>query len=139
MNVLQWIVTVSENSKDLAKLIEDHHPWYRSRGLRDAPAPWVGAIAAEAACEQVRQEIMVAGVDETVSPEHRFYSHLGSLILSDQILEQFKLVGEISTILSEAWFGMPEHQSSRRVPGFWVLCDLMGDPPDELEFGEDGV
>lgn len=68
-------------------------------------------ILAEKACENVRQQIR----DSNIRPEP---------IKTMELARQNKDSNTLRSICNEIWFGMPESVSSRKQPGFWLLCDI---------------
>lgn len=122
----EWMRTVKENQDRLLRLIHDYHP--ASAAYRHATAPMpITAPGAEQACETVRQEIRQEEIDRSESPETRFLK----AILSHDIHAVYSL-------LSAAWFGVPESTECWRIPGFGVAVDLLDDPPDTPDTPDSG-
>lgn len=131
----KWIQTVRDNEEVLRELIRDWHPVSRITNHRASefvafdgdlveiakPSMPITAPGAEAACGVVRNKIIAeeGGKDD---PVNRFNKALDGEDL-----------GEINSLLSSAWFGVPESSSCWSIPGFSVACDLMDDMPEEEE------
>lgn len=109
----EWMRAVEGNWDELKSLVMGYHP---RASYRPGPLP-ITARMAEAACEQVREQIRSEGNPVT-----------------EDLLERLKEDGnvqELSTLFSGAWFGVPDSTSCWGIPGFGVLCNLLEDPPEE--------
>jgi len=122
MEKQDWVLTFNKSKAELRVLVERFHPAAIAKvevaGKRiDLPVcvllagdlP-ITAPDAEAACESIRREIQA---EYTGSPLDRF----------DLAAERMD-TRELTSLLNDAWFGMPESASVRKVPGFHALCDL---------------
>ena len=133
MTTERWMATVREHKDNLRQLILDWHPVSRITQHRDkthvllddelieVSAPHgmpITAPTAEMACQTVRRKIIAEEGDKQ-SPVERFETALAA-----------ENVSEIMSLLSSAWFGVPESTDCWRIPGFSVACDLMDDPPE---------
>jgi hypothetical protein len=76
----------------------------------------ITAPGAEIACENVRQKI---AQEERSDPVKRWDIAVAS---SD--------ISELNSLLSSAWFGVPESTQCWEIPGFGIACDLMDDLPE---------
>lgn len=100
----EWWALVDSRRDDLLSLIRAFHP---NAGAKVNYR--ITAERAEAACEQVREEIRHTGIKEPAKVFQELIERRDPRCL---------------TILSETWFGMPESMGVRDVPGFGALCDL---------------
>lgn len=113
MSDREWMNAVVGNWDELKNLVLRYHP---RASCRPELMP-ITARAAEAACEQVREQIR-----NERNP------------VTEELLERLKAEGdvrELSSLFSGAWFGVPESTSCWSIPGFGVLCNLLEDPPEE--------
>jgi hypothetical protein len=129
----RWLSIVRENQENLSNLILDWHPVSRITNHRstefidldgdlveiEKPALKITAPSAEYACGVVRKKI-VQEENGKGSPVERFKTAVAA-----------EDINEIMSLLSSAWFGVPESTSCWSIPGFGVACDLMDDPPEE--------
>jgi hypothetical protein len=113
----QWLQIVNDNASDLRKLIANYHPLATAQ-KREHYMP-ITAAAPEAACENVRQMIWQ---EQSGDPLERW----------DKAVSDGD-VSMIMSLLSDAWFGVPESTSCWSIPGFSIACDLMDDPPEDNE------
>jgi hypothetical protein len=130
MEKQDWVDTFNKSKTELRALVERFHPAVTAKvevaGEQvELPASVLAgnfpitASGAEAACESVRQEIQAK---YTGSPLDRF----------DAAAEKMD-TRELTSLLNDVWFGMPESASVREVPGFHVLCDLCEGVDDDGE------
>lgn len=77
----------------------------------------ITAPNAEAACQQIRQEIRR---QEPTDPVARWDAALAA-----------GNIGELSCLLDGAWFGVPESTQCWQIPGFSEAVALLDDPPEE--------
>lgn len=128
MEKQDWVDTLNKSKNELRALVERFHPAATTKvevaGEQvELPASVLAgnfpitASGAEAACESVRREIRAKYAG---SPLDRF----------DAAVEKMD-TRELSSLLNDAWFGMPESASVREVPGFHALCDLCEGVDDE--------
>lgn len=132
-----WLQKVKDNAAVLRQLVADWHPSARQpKAIQrqaviftdggavaiNVPEAYIPITApnAEQACRNVREKIRQ---EEPQNPLDRW----------DKAIKE-ENVGEISSLLSGAWFGVPESTSCWQIPGFAVACDLLDDPPDELRY-----
>lgn len=116
----EWLSQARANEKALTSLIGSYHPaMYSGKPPGDLP---ITARTTESACEVVREKIRNETED---SPIGSFKDALES--------------GNIDTIyslLSSAWFGVPESTSCWQIKGFKEAVDLLDDPPEIEEEDE---
>ena len=118
MDAKRWMDTVEANKDTLRDLIGRYHP----RNLSPPPdsevmSPTITAPNAERACEIVREQIRRESLDH---PEIQF-----------DIALQKRDHETIASLLSSAWFGVPESTSCWSISGFGTACDLLDDPVEE--------
>lgn len=116
---------IDDNKDKLIRLIEKFHPATRTidNGLVPESLNYpITAKLAEIACQKEREIIKEKG---TINPITYFINAIDS-----------KDIERIVNILNETWFGMPESSAIHNEPGFYVLCDLCSDFPDDIEFEE---
>ena len=80
-------------------------------------SPSITAPNAERACEVVREQIRKESMN---NPEIQF-----DIALTKQDH------ATISSLLSSAWFGVPESTECWKIRGFAEACDLLDDPVEE--------
>lgn len=120
----EYFQLIDDNKHSLIRLIDKYHPLTQNReSFYEMP---ITARMAEKACEQIRKEIIAKAVDQSL--KNPVLTFLNSVMN--------KNIGGIVTILNETWFGMPESSAIHSEPGFYVLCDLCSDFPDDIEFEE---
>jgi hypothetical protein len=110
----RWLQTVTDNAANLRQLVADYHPSARKPAN---PKMVITAHNAEIACQNVREMIR----EENPSDP---------LVTWDKAVS----AGDIDTInslLSDAWFGVPESTECWSIPGFGLACDLMDDLPEQ--------
>lgn len=131
----RWLNTVRENQEKLSNLILDWHPVSRITNHRstefidvagdlveiEKPAMKITAPNAEYACGVVREKI-VREEGQQDPPVERF----------KKAVEE-ENISEINSLLSSAWFGVPESTECWRIPGFSIAVDLMDDLPEEVD------
>lgn len=135
MTKQEWLEKVNENKDVLRQLVANWHPSARrpvaiqreavvltdgsavAVDVAEAHMP-ITAPAAEQACQQVRTMLRR---DEPGDPLERWDKAVGD---GD--------VGELNTLLSGAWFGVPESTSCWSIAGFAEAVDLMDDLPEEM-------
>ena len=126
MTEKEWIEKAREHADDLAYLVSAYHPAALGSTVESArrpPLP-ITAPGPEVACEVVREKIR--GEYEGEHPIRKFRRAVEA--------------GDVSTVmslLSGAWFGVPESTSCWGIRGFSKAVDLLEDPPepedDEVE------
>lgn len=111
----QWINNAIKNKEALRSFILSYHPSMRTP---KKPLP-ITAPGAEAACENIRQEIAKENIG---NPVEQF----------DRAIEgrDFTLLYHL---LNATWFGVPESTDCWRIKGFSEAVDLMDDTPEEEE------
>src|SRR5579872_6733459 len=117
MTKQEWLATCKEHEDELESLIDSWHPASYNFGKTNLDLP-ITAPGAEAACEHVRKEIYEETTDDR--PSQQF---LKALIRND--------VKDVYTLLSAAWFGVPESTGCWHIKGFGLACDLLDDPPED--------
>ena len=114
----QWVRQIRNDRSALRDIVERFHPAntqpHKSDEVMDAS---ITAPNAERACEMVRQQIREKSFDR---PEVQF-----DIALAKQD------VATLHALLSESWFGMPESVECRNIAGFFALCDLVDELPNE--------
>lgn len=121
MDKVEWINQAKTHKIKLLSLILQWHP--ATRGKRPSTEGLlITALGAEYACQQVRAQLY-----RESDPAARFELALET---SD--------VGEVYSVLSGAWFGVPESTSCWSLEGFKEAVDLMDDMPDQEEEVENG-
>jgi len=124
----QWLAKAQEHKDVLLSLIESYHPASHAIHVRRQRMP-ITAPSAESACAVVRNKIAAEEADKGY-PRDRF---LTALATGDWM--------EIDGLLNSAWFGVPESTSCWQIEGFAEAVDLIGDPPEDVEWedrDEDG-
>jgi hypothetical protein len=118
----EWLETARKNADVLRSLVHKYHPATQRKKdiLRDAPAGPISAPMAEKACKGIREQIAKKDADK------------GDVVERFDAALKAGDVRALSSLISGAWFGLPESMSSRSVPGFGVACDLLDDPPEDL-------
>lgn len=132
MTTKEWVAKAKEHSDKLIELIAAWHPGVThfppgqtdeefeqavGRITRQPDLP-ITAPNAEAACRSIRKELAAKPSDP---------------------VEEFKLaleagnVGKIYSLLSGAWFGVPESRNCWQITGFTEAVDLMDDMPEPEE------
>jgi hypothetical protein len=115
MTASDWIESVKKNAPILREFISNYHPAnHNPRRSKDLP---ITAPNAELACEIVRRQIRQ---ETNTSPEIRF----------DNALTQDNCA-TIASLLSSAWFGVPESTECWSIPGFSETCALLDDPVEQ--------
>lgn len=119
MTSIEWLTKVDKAQIVLRDLISEYYPQTAPHAHRDGKLPMpITASGAEAACARVRTLIAVETADKP-DPETRFNTALAT---GD--------IPEIYSLLSGAWFGVPESTSCWNITGFNEAVDLMDDMPD---------
>jgi hypothetical protein len=122
----EWLEKARTNADKLRSLIHRYHPTTKRKADPETePKPKITAAGAEQACVAARKEIAAKDAGKG-DPVERFDAALKA---GD--------VKIISSLVSGAWFGLPESHSSRSATGFWEACELLDDPPEDVEYGED--
>ena len=113
MEKQDWIDTFNRSKNELRELVEQFHPSVKACTSALTKKTYkVTASSAEEACKVVRKLIRKR---ETQNP----------LTIFDTLAEDPALHNkELTSLLSGAWFGLPESRSVRSLPGFFELCDL---------------
>jgi hypothetical protein len=122
MNAQDWLAKVETNKDALRNLISGYHPANLfPRSPQSKMDATITAPNAERACEIVREQIRKESFER---PDIQF-----DIALAKQDHET------ISSLLSAAWFGVPESTSCWGIEGFNVAVDLLDDPvePDYPE------
>ena len=135
MEKQDWVDTFNRSKNELRELVEQFHPSSKAKVMVGdttvevpaevtlLPCP-ITAPTAEEACKVVREQI------RQIEPQN-------PLTIFDTLAEDPALHNkELTSLLSGAWFGMPESRSVRSLPGFFELCDLC-EGVDEEEDTED--
>lgn len=112
----EWLSQAREHKEKLTDLIGVYHPAVYQGSERSKNVS-ITARAAEAACGLIREKIR----DET--EESPIGAFKDALEAGD--------IDKISSLLSAAWFGVPESTSCWQIDGFKEAVDLMDDPPEE--------
>ncbi len=115
----EWLSKAKDSKEDLSSLILNYHPASKER-TRKSNLP-ITAPAPESACENVRESVRAEYREILVTPTQEF----DAAIESDDI-------DAINSLLSAAWFGVPESTSCWNIPGFAIAVDLMDDLPEEM-------
>ena len=125
MKKQDWIDTFNRSKNELRDLVEQFHPSVKACTSALTKKTYkVTASSTEEACKVVRKLIRKR---ETQNP----------LTIFDTLAEDPALHNkELTSLLSGAWFGLPESRSVRSLPGFFELCDLC-EGVDEEEDTED--
>lgn len=113
MTEREWLDTATAHRAALAALLRAYHP--ANISARNPPMK-ITAVAAERACENVREDIR--------------RNHEGDPVA--QFDEAIK-GGDVNTamrLLDQAWFGVPESTSCWNIEGFKEAVDLLDDPPE---------
>jgi hypothetical protein len=128
---------VAEKNKDaLRKLVADWHPQSRGAGQKRTDGEFaITAPTTEDICDKIRDDIRKeSGVGDPVAAFDK------ALADKDGV--------EFAGLLQATWFGLPESQGVRSLPGFFVLCNLCeesylvvpetdngnGDDPDDPKY-----
>jgi hypothetical protein len=118
MKTKEWFKIVKENKDDLYSLIRRYHPNNLKPHLdEEEVAPFITAPNAERACEVVREQIRKESFD---CPEAQF-----NIALNKKDCET------LHSLLSAAWFGVPETTACWQIRGFGVAVNLLDNPPNE--------
>lgn len=117
MTTQEWLAIAKDNAEVLWSLIRRYHPVSIAKNPRGDVR--ISAPLAEAACENIRQEIIR---EDKGDPVHQFNCALES---ND--------IWTLNTLLNEAWFGVPETTDCWRITGFAEAVELMEDLPREGE------
>lgn len=127
MTTEQWLEQARNKQDDLCYLIDSYHPAsFESAALRGKdprrPGPGLPITApnAESASEVVRQKIR-----DEADGTHPVVKFKEALAVGD--------VGACMTLLSQAWFGVPESTSCWGIRGFNEAVSLLEDPPEPTE------
>lgn len=125
MEKQDWIDTFNRSKNELRELVEQFHPSVKAYTSALTKNTYkVTASSAEEACKVVRKLIRKR---ETQNP----------LTIFDTLAEDPALHNkELTSLLNDTWFGLPESASVRNLPGFYALCDLC-EGVDEEEDTED--
>jgi hypothetical protein len=104
-----WWQKLEDNAGSLRNLVKDYYP----RGQKHAAQ--IAAPAAEAIAEVVRPT----------------YEDIDGLFLFDAA-RTLRDTPAMHSVLSGTWWGLPESESVRSLPGFGALCDLCSEyEPEE--------
>jgi hypothetical protein len=139
----EWLSWAREEAEDLRHLVVQYHPsareareedltlklrrWKKGEEMppldeafssREPPLP-ITARSAESACEAVRSDIV---------REQRGLGSIGSRFITALATGD---VRQVSSLLSAAWFGVPESTNCWRIRGFNTAVDLLEDPPED--------
>jgi|ERR1700691_2407285 len=130
----RWLGIVADNAVALRNLVANYHPSARKPAAyqheavlltsgdvieMDAPKMVITAPQAEIACQNVRQKIRQ---EEPGDPVKKWDTAIAEGNIS-----------VLNSLLSAAWFGVPESTQCWEILGFGIACDLMDDLPDEAE------
>lgn len=123
MTTADWLADARAHADDLRALIVASHPAMKTYH----PLLPITAEMPERASHGIRAAIAdkydPLRIGQDVPAEH-------PIVVFDQALA----AGEVSTlmtVLSEAWFGVPESTSCWSVRGFAAAVNLLDDPPDD--------
>lgn len=111
MSKQDWFKKLGDNLHLIIEMVYAYHPAKNKDRI-----PTDTDIAAEVACEVVRRQI------------RREYS--GNPVEELIVAYQNKDVSKAYSIMSATWFGIPERESSRSIPGFFKMCNLLDDVPE---------
>ena len=113
MKTQDWIATFNRSKNELRDLIAQFHPSVKAHTSALTKKTYkVTASSAEEACKVVRKQIRQM---ESQNP----------ITVFDTLAENPAIhIKELTSLLSGAWFGLPESSSVRSLPGFFELCDL---------------
>jgi hypothetical protein len=114
MTESDWLALAREHRAGLKFLVRSYHP--SSLAPRGLKLP-ITAPSAETACDAAREQIARTAPADPVARFNR-------AIASGQI-------GDLYSVLSQTWHGIPESTEAHRLIGFLTLCDLLDDPPEE--------
>jgi len=115
----EWWEFVNENWENILKIVLDYYPaqsdfpkdgWYLSSEVSSEDF----LTAPQKACNGVIKDIQEK---EPIWQNKESFKNYVIKLKEDRDVE-------LSNIFSSTWFGMPECESIRRVPGFNVFCDL---------------
>jgi hypothetical protein len=112
----RWLQIVADNAKKLRQFVGSYHPSAREP---DTTPMVISAPSPEAACQNVREAIRKERPDDPLARWDK------ALAAGD--------ISELNSLLSDAWFGVPESTECWSIPGFGIACDLMDDLPEEDE------
>lgn len=110
-----WWAKVEEFWPEFTNLTEQFHPFYR----KSHKYP-ITAGNAEQACQGIREKIASAAQDE---------DPIDKLLKAKENRDHTTIM----SIFNQVWFGMPESESVRYLPGFFQMCDLLADYPNEFD------
>jgi hypothetical protein len=120
MTKLEWLEKVERSKTKLHSLIANYHPSnLDERAPNDKIPVSITAPNAERACEVVRSAIRKESHFQ--NPEAQFNIALAK-----------KDVETLGSLLSAAWFGVPESTACWQIEGFKEAVDLLDDPPDTI-------
>jgi hypothetical protein len=113
MEKQDWIDTFNRSKNELRDLVEQFHPSVKAH--TSALTKKTYKVTASSAEHSIRQLIRRTRQMEPQNP----------LTIFDVLAEDPALHNkELTSLLSGAWFGLPESRSVRSLPGFFELCDL---------------
>ncbi len=115
MNTNDWLASCRTHQKVLREIIADYYPSNHPRVSADFE---ITAPAAQAACDVVCEDIRAKDKGKLCATA-RF----------DLALKEGN-VGELNSLMSSAWFGVPETTSCWHIPGFNEMVNLLDDPPE---------
>jgi len=111
----KWLERVVEHQEKLEKLIRIFHPHHQ-----DISIPWlIGEITAPAA-EAMRQSVVQHMAREKYDVVVKFREAVNN-----------KDISQITRLLDQAWWGVPESTSCWNVEGFSEAVDLLDSVPQE--------
>jgi hypothetical protein len=123
----EWLAKARRDADKLRSLINRYHPCTQRKPdpERDRALP-ITAPTVEGAAENVRRDIRAKTKDKG-DPSERFDAALAG---------DLRIIG---SVLSDAWFGVPESTSCWSVLGFRECVALIEDPPEDgPDIDEDG-
>lgn len=120
----EWLNSAREHKDKLIDLVGTYHPAMyrgneRSKQPRVGPSQFPITARDEAACGFIREKTR----DET--QESPIGAFKDALEAGD--------ADKIYSLLSAAWFGVPESTGCWQINGFKEAVDLMDDPPEQEE------
>ena len=118
----EWLEQCRQNGSVLLEVVGNYHPY---RGNRPHPIGLITAKSAQYACDTICAAI-INEESSSLDPSARF----------GVALERGD-VEALSVMLSSTWFGVPESTSCWGVTGFKELVNLLDDPPECEDDGDD--
>lgn len=120
----QWWESLDENWNNIKHLIGVYFP------IKDKPLPGEEMRITAPMAERLRRNVIY---EITNNKEKEADLDLRIRLEAWRNTKDRRLLG----ILEKTWWGIPESIEVRRIPGFYILCDLCSEGPDCL-FDEEG-